>query len=139
MKSFPVAHVRKVILFLILIMFACARESVHAQQATEDSLQAAFLNAREDIAKRNCLEELMFFYLSNNTKSKDESFRQLQSLVQKKGDPKLNYRLFLFRVVLTHTTDSIIETRKCINEFLEQCRRIDNKKDYVAALMLKNM
>ncbi|MEP7263225.1 MAG: ATP-binding protein [Bacteroidota bacterium] len=124
----------KIKLLSTLLLFAYGSTFVNAQQATEATLKTAFLNAKGDSASRNRLEELMIFYLRDNTKSKEESFQKLQAIVKKKSDPSVNYFLLISRVVLTHTPDSIIATRKYINEYLQECLKKNDKKNYVIGL-----
>jgi signal transduction histidine kinase/DNA-binding NarL/FixJ family response regulator len=107
------------------------------RKAHLDSLERLFFSAKEDTVKRNRLDDLMQFYAADPTTDPEESFRQMELLVQKKGDPKLNYLLLLYRVYITHTNDSIIESRKYLTEFLGQCRLHHDKTErYVRGLMM---
>ncbi|MEO8147577.1 MAG: ATP-binding protein [Bacteroidia bacterium] len=64
-----------------------------------------------------------------------EKLYELQALFNKKGDPKLQYLLLYFRVVLTHTPDSIIETRKYLHEYMAQSRAHYSKINYFRGLI----
>ncbi|MFI5218478.1 MAG: ATP-binding protein [Bacteroidia bacterium] len=130
----------KYFIFLLLVLpaFSMTQNPDDKDRKVKlDSLERAFFSAKEDTTKRNRLDDLMDFYAADPATSPEESFRQLQLLVQKKGDPELNYLLLLYRVFITHTNDSIIETRKYLNEFLEQCHFHNDKTTrYITGLMI---
>ncbi len=124
-------------LLFILILFIFGNKIVNAQLSLEDSLQTAFFNAQDDTAKRNLLEQLMNYYIPDTTRSPEACYRQMQTLIAKKGDPKLEYLLPFYYIVFLHTPDSIIETQKYLDEFIEQCRLHNDHRNYVSALMIQ--
>jgi len=125
----------KVKILFILFIFACFGTAVKAQQTVEDSLKASFFNAKEDADIINRLEDLATFYSTDATKSPEERFRQIQTLIKRK-DPKLDYLLLFYRVVFLHTPDSTDESLKYLYEFLEQCRIHNDKKNYAFTLVM---
>ncbi len=82
-------------LFIFLLLITCANPAVIARQTKEDSLKTAFLIAKEDTAKRNKLKELVNLY-ATDTKSPNECFKLLQTLIKRKDDSKMDYLLLLF-------------------------------------------
>lgn len=131
---------RTILMLLVLPSYCLAQNSNDKEtRLVEDSLKTAFLNAKADTTKRNLLDALIMFYIQDNTQSRDEAYLTLESMVEKKGDSKLKYMLLIARVSLIHTPDSIIETRKFINEFLDHCRRLDDGKRYFQGLVALSM
>jgi adenylate cyclase len=123
----------KVKLIFILLFITCGTSILYAQPPTEESLQKAFLTTKDDTTARRLIEELMFLYYTD--KSHDDSFQKLQLLIQKRPGHKLSYMIPMLRIALTHTPDSIVETRKVITQFLSDCRKLDQKKDYATGLI----
>ncbi len=124
----------KLISFFFLLLIASGIKFASAQQAKEDSLQKAFLQAAGDSATRRSLQELTMFYMADSSKNKEEALQQIQRLIQKK-DPKLSNQLKIIRVFLTHTPDSIIESRKLFNDYLQESRINNDSFGYIDGLM----
>ncbi|MBK6986742.1 MAG: hypothetical protein IPH33_00050 [Bacteroidetes bacterium] len=126
----------KIKLLFVLILFNSSSLLSNSNQSIEDSLQSAFLSAKIDSVQKNRLDDLANFYYSDSPKGPQECFDQLKKVIEQKKDAKLEYMLLLYRVVLLHTQDSIIETRKYLNQFLEQCLKYDDKKQYANGLIM---
>ena len=75
-------------LLFTLLIISLYSTFINAQQLKEDSLKTAFLNAKEDTIQRKLLEEVGILY-KDTTVSSEKIYRLLESLVQKKGNPKL--------------------------------------------------
>ncbi len=126
----------KIILITLLFLFRFNADAFSQEQhAIEDSLQAAFLNANSDSSKINALHDLLYLYQIEDIRGGKEIVDRIQLLIEKK-DPKLSYYILLLRVQYLHTADSILESRKLLNEFISEAKNHNDGKGYTHGILL---
>src|SRR5688500_5170841 len=114
--------------FIFLISFT------KAQQAIPHSLESAVISATTDVDKRKSFNNLAQYYFTSNIKPAAEAMQHLEMLLEKKGDEKLSYLLILPRAVFLFPTDSVSELRKYVAQYLQECRKYDDKEGYLMGI-----